>query len=314
VDGTRVTSFQAEDDERWVAIRFPELPGLSQLDEVELTVPGKGPILLRDVVRPVAGEGAREIYRKDQSRVGIVGAQVVSGVPFSRATAEVQRALASMELPSGYRATFGGEEEQRRDTLRQLTLAALLALVLIYMVLASLFESLVHPFTIMLTVPLALIGVALGLALWGLPLGVMAAIGSIMLAGIAVNNSILLVDYAGDLRRCGRSVHEALVEAAETRLRPILMTTLTTVLALAPLAFGFGTGASLRAPLAVAVIGGLAASTLVTLFVVPCLYSLLDRLRPARVREGGSSANARAGLKPAPIGPGEEGPTPQPED
>ncbi len=288
VDGARVTSFQAEDDERWVAIRFPELAGLSRLDDIELNVPGKGPVLLRDVVRPVHSEGAREIYRKDQGRVGIVGAQVAGSVPFSAASAAVRQVLAGMELPSGYRATFGGEEEQRQDTLRQLALAAILALVLIYMVLASLFESLVHPFTIMLTVPLALIGVAFGLALWGLPLGVMAAIGTIMLAGIAVNNSILLVDYAGELRRRGYGVSEALVEAAETRFRPILMTTLTTILALVPLAFGFGAGASLRAPLAVAVIGGLVASTLVTLLVVPCLYALLDRLRPARVREGGA--------------------------
>ncbi len=287
VDGSRVTSFQAEDDERWVAIRFPELPGLASLDGLELTVPGRGPVLLRDVVRPIRGEGAREIYRKDQSRVGIVGAQVASGVPFSEAASKVRQVLSTLGLPSGYRAILGGEEEQRRDTLRQLALAAVLAVVLIYMVLASLFESLVHPFTIMLTVPLALVGVAFALALWGIPMGVMSAIGTILLAGIAVNNSILLVDFTQERRRRGLSVHQALVDAAETRLRPILMTSLTTLLALAPLAFGFGPGASLRAPLAVAVIGGLVASTAVTLLVVPCLYSLLDRLRPARARESG---------------------------
>jgi HAE1 family hydrophobic/amphiphilic exporter-1 len=204
----------------------------------------------------------------------------------------VRRALATLDLPAGYRAKLGGEEEQRGDTFRQLGLAALLAVALIYMVLASIFESLVHPFTIMLTVPVSLFGVLLALALWGLPMGVMAIIGTIMLAGIAVSNSILLVDYVGVLRRQGLGVHEALVEAAETRFRPILMTSLTTVLALVPLAFGFGAGASLRAPLAVAVIGGLTASTLVSLFVIPCLYSLIDRLRPARVRESGP---ARAG-------------------
>jgi HAE1 family hydrophobic/amphiphilic exporter-1 len=208
-------------------------------------------------------------------------------VAFSQATTQVRRVLDTMDFPSGYRARLGGEEEQRQDTFRQLALAALLAVVLIYMVLASLFESLVHPFTIMLTVPMALIGVVFGLALFGIPMGVMSIIGTIMLAGIAVNNSILLVDYTGELRRRGLSKHDALVQAVETRFRPILMTSLTTILALAPLAFGFGAGASLRAPLAVAVIGGLLAATLVTLFVVPSFYSLLDRLRPARVREDG---------------------------
>ena len=284
IDGTRVTSFQADDDERWVVVRFPQVDA-RDLPSIELDAPGRGPVLLSDVARAEPGEGAREIYRKDQGRLGTVGAHVRDGVTFSRAVADVRRAIAEVTLPPGYRAAVGGEEAERSATFRQLGLAALLAVGLIYMVLASLFESLVHPFTIMLTVPLALIGVVGGLLVRGLPFGVMAAIGTILLAGIAVNGSIVLVDHVTHLRRRGVAREQALVEAAKVRLRPILMTSLTTMLALVPLALGVGTGASLRAPLAVAVIGGLLTSTVMTLFVVPCLYSLLDDLRPQRVRE-----------------------------
>jgi len=155
----------------------------------------------------------------------------------------------------------------------------------VYMVLASLYESLVHPFTILLTVPLSVFGIALAFFLWGEPLTVPALIGAVLVAGIGVNTSVILVDYAGQLRREGVPREEAVVRAARVRCRPILMTALTTIIALFPMALGLGEGGSLRSPLAVAVMGGLTASTAITLLVIPALYLILDDLRPRRVRE-----------------------------
>jgi len=152
------------------------------------------------------------------------------------------------------------------------------------MVMASLFESLLHPFTVMLTVPLAGIGVVL--AFWGLgePFSVMAFIGMIMLGGIAVNDAIILVDRINQLRRETDGIRQAVLQATQDRLRPILMTSATTILALLPMAFGVGEGARLRAPMAVAVIGGLVTSTLMTLIVIPVVYEAIDRLRGERAR------------------------------
>jgi HAE1 family hydrophobic/amphiphilic exporter-1 len=148
---------------------------------------------------------------------------------------------------------------------------------MVYIVMASQFESLLHPFVILGTVPLALIGVILALAVTGTTVSVVVFLGVIMLSGIVVNNSIVLVDYVNQLRQRGRSKIDALREAASVRLRPILMTTLTTVLGLTPMALGFGEGAEIRAPMAIAVIGGLALSTLLTLVVIPVFYAVVDR-------------------------------------
>lgn len=169
--------------------------------------------------------------------------------------------------------------------MSSLGFALLLSVILVYMVMASQFESLIHPFTILLTIPLAVVGSILIFFVLGKTLNIMALIGVIMLVGIAVNNSILLVDRINQLIRDGLSRQEAILYAGQQRIRPILMTSLTTVLALLPLTFGFGESASLRSPMAMAVIGGLVTSTLLTLVVIPCVYDILDRIRTMFVKK-----------------------------
>ena len=168
--------------------------------------------------------------------------------------------------------------------IENLKFALILSIILVYMVLASQFESLVHPFTILLTIPLAGVGAILIFFLLGKTLNIMAYIGIIMLVGIAVNDSIILVDAITQLRREGLSRRDAIIEAGQRRIRPIIMTSLTTILALLPLTFGFGEGAALRSPMALAVIGGLITSTILTLAVIPSVYYVLDQLRGKKYR------------------------------
>jgi len=197
----------------------------------------------------------------------------------------VEAALASAPLPPGLRAELRGEEEERARTFGELGLAGVLALVLVLMVLAGTFESLLHPITVLAAIPLGLIGVAIALVPGGRPIGVMAMVGLIVLAGVAVNDAVLLLTTARQLIAEGVERVEALIQAAGIRLRPIVMTTLTTCLALLPLAFGSGEGAELRGPMAVTIIGGILASTVGSLLVLPSLYLVLDRLRPGGRRE-----------------------------
>jgi HAE1 family hydrophobic/amphiphilic exporter-1 len=172
-----------------------------------------------------------------------------------------------------------GEEEKRQESMSSLGFALLLSVVLVYMVMASQFESLIHPFTILLTIPLAVVGSILIFFILGKTLNIMAIIGVIMLVGIAVNDSIILVDRINQLIREGVERKQAILEAGQQRIRPIIMTSLTTILALLPLTIGFGESASLRSPMALAVVGGLVTSTLLTLLVIPCVYDVLDSVR-----------------------------------
>ncbi|MDQ7086700.1 MAG: efflux RND transporter permease subunit [Acidobacteriota bacterium] len=225
-------------------------------------------------------EGAREILRRNQRRVARVTARVAPGVSYPQAVRALEEVVAGFEPPPGLRLRLAGEEEERVAALGELLGALAMALLLVFMVLAGKFESLLHPFTVLASVPLALVGVACVMVPLGWPLGVMALLGLILLAGVAVNDAILLVDTAERWRRVeGLEAAPAIARAAGLRWRPILMTTLTTVLALAPLAFGWDEAARLRAPLALTVIGGLLASTVASLFVIPSLYLLLHRLR-----------------------------------
>jgi HAE1 family hydrophobic/amphiphilic exporter-1 len=173
----------------------------------------------------------------------------------------------------------GGENEERDRSFRDLAFAFALALLLVYMILAAQFESFVHPFTILLSVPLATVGAALALWAAGQGLNSMSLIGLVILVGIVVNDAIVKVDFINQMRRSGLPLREAILEAGRVRLRPIIMTTVTTVLGLTPMALGLGRGADLRAPLAIAVIGGLISATALTLIVVPVAYDLLDEAR-----------------------------------
>lgn len=281
LDGRETTRVYAGDEEYEVVLRFPRW----RRDQL-LALPLAGGLgqrlALGDVARLEPVTGAREIFRRDQRRVARVTARVAPGADFPRAIAAAREAALAAELPPGTTLKFIGEEEERERTFRELRLAAGLALLLVFMVLAGTFESLLQPATVLAAVPLSLAGVALFLLPAGQPVGVMAMLGLIVLAGVAVNDAILLVDAARGFIRDGVPPDQALARAAGVRLRPILMTTLTTVLALLPLAFGTSEAAKLRRPLALTVIGGMAASVAASLFVIPCLYALLDRLRPRR--------------------------------
>lgn len=293
------TSFRSDDEERAVVVSAPDF-SLRRLPEMVLDAGTGDPVRLGDLARVRIVSSPTRIERSLGSRFGVVTAQPAEGVPLGRASGAIERALEALELPSGLRTVQVGAEQVRRASFDELLFAVLLAIVLVYMVMASLFESVVHPLTILFTLPTAAVGVVLGLWLTGTPFSVPALLGAVMLAGIAVNNGILLVDLTGRLRQEGLGRREALARAGGLRLRPILMTSLTTVLAMLPLAVGaevysllpwtrgWGEGAELRAPMAIAVIGGLAASTLLTLFLVPAAYDLLDRLRPQGRREGGA--------------------------
>ncbi|MDA3832585.1 MAG: efflux RND transporter permease subunit, partial [Spirochaetales bacterium] len=183
--------------------------------------------------------------------------------------------LANVPLPAGYRIEMAGQELQRKESMKGLTFALILSIVLVYMVMASQFESLVHPFTILLTIPLAMVGALVTFYILGRPLNVMAYIGMIMLAGIAVNDSIILVDKINQLRRSGMAKRDAIIQGGLQRIRPIMMTSLTTILALLPLTIGFGESADLRSPMAWAVVGGLITSIFMSLVVIPCVYEVM---------------------------------------
>jgi HAE1 family hydrophobic/amphiphilic exporter-1 len=237
----------------------------------------QGAITLNQVAHANYGTGPSQITRLNRQRY-----IAVTGSPQGRSPGEVQadikKALARVTLPTGYYWDWGTSQKRRGEEFAGMALAVILAIGLIYMLLASQFEAFLHPFTILLTVPLAATGVALGLFLTGRSFGITAFIGTLMLVGIVVKNGILLVDYTNHLRSQGIPRDEALLRAGPTRLRPILMTASAAILGMLPIALGLGKGSEVQAPMATAVIGGLGTSTLLTLFVVPVVYSALDGL------------------------------------
>ena len=234
------------------------------------------PIPLSSVADIRVNEGPSEIRRIDQQRSAVVTANI-QGVDLGTASGLIHDELSRMDFPMGFDFTISGQNEEMETSLQSLYFALVLAIFLVYVVMASQFESLVHPFVIMFTVPLALIGVAVALYLAQVALSVVVFIGLIMLAGIVVNNAIVLIDYINTLRRTGMEKTEAIIQAGAVRLRPITMTTATTVLGLLPMALGLGEGAEIRTPMALTVIAGLVSSTFLTLVVIPTVYSLVDR-------------------------------------
>jgi len=232
-------------------------------------------VMLRNVVNVQTGRGPTQIDRKDQQRITSVSA-AISGRDLGSVVADVRDRLREIPVSRDYEIVFAGDYEEQQEAFSELGLALLLALTLVYMVMACLYESLRDPLVVMFAVPLAAIGVVLMLYLTGTTLNVQSFIGCIMLGGIVVNNAILIVDQSSFLRReKGLASMEAVLEAGRRRLRPILMTSLTTALALTPLALGWGEGADVQAPMARVVIGGLISASLVTLVVIPIMYTLL---------------------------------------
>jgi HAE1 family hydrophobic/amphiphilic exporter-1 len=246
------------------------------LENLTITHAGTTAIPLSAVAEVVELEGPAEIRRADGSRIARITANL-AGRDLGSVTRDVRSSLENMSWPSGYDWRLGGQEEEMATSFGSMRLAFGLAIFMVYLVMASQFESLLHPFVIMFSVPFAIIGVLATMWLFGVTISVVSLIGFILLAGIVVNDAIVLVDYANQLRKQGMSKLEALAGAGRVRLRPILMTTATTVFGLLPMALGLGEGAELRTPMALTVIGGMITSTLLTLLVVPAVYAILDR-------------------------------------
>jgi HAE1 family hydrophobic/amphiphilic exporter-1 len=251
----------------------------SRVDDIrKLTVTNINgqPITLQAVADLVVEEGPSEIRRINQERVAVVSAGLI-GADLGSAVNRIEKSLAKIKVPPEVTISFGGQSLEMQQSLDSMIFATCLAVFLVYLVMASQFESLLHPFVIMFTIPFGLVGVVWSLYLTSGIISVVAMIGVVMLAGIVVNNAIVLVDYVNVLRREGMAKNEALAKAGEIRLRPILMTTLTAILGLLPMAIGIGEGSEVRAPMAIVVIGGLTVGTFLTLVLVPTVYSLLDR-------------------------------------
>jgi HAE1 family hydrophobic/amphiphilic exporter-1 len=234
------------------------------------------PVSLDAVADISVSQGPAEIRRVAQERVAIITANLSYG-DLGAAAIEAGGILNRVPMPDGISAIVSGQSEEMQESFQSMQFALALAIFLVYLVMASQFESLIHPFVILFTIPLALVGAVLALFLTGTTINIVALIGVIMLAGIVVNNAIVLVDLINQLRAQGKQRLEAIMEAGSARLRPILMTSLTTALGLLPMAVGFGEGAEVRARMAITVIGGLLVSTFLTLVVIPVVYSLMDR-------------------------------------
>ena len=236
---------------------------------------GNAMVPLRELVTWEIARGPREIRRGNQQREILVTAALRGAKP-SQVAPGIEQAIATTALPPGYRIVFGGEREEMAISFRSLIAAFLLAILLNYMIMAAQFESLLHPLIILITVPMGLCGSVLAMLLTGATMNVISVIGMVVLLGIVVDNAIVKIDYTNQLRKQGMGLREAIVEGSRVRLRPILMSTATTLVALIPLSLGFGNGAELLQPLGIVVFGGLTFSTLLTLLLIPVIYEIVE--------------------------------------
>ncbi len=278
IGGRKATTFEEDGETYDVRVRLIE----TQRDRADaiLNVPVRtkcGKLVeLRNLVKVDRTTGPVQINREDRLRVVTVLGGLEKSKPLKSAMQDVTAAAADIGLPLGVTAKFAGDAEMMEESFANMIFTLMLAVVLIYMVLAAQFESLIHPFTIMLSLPLSIVG-ALGLlALTGRTLNIFSMIGMIMLMGLVTKNAILLIDYTNQLRREGMGITDAILRAGPVRLRPILMTTLSTIAGMIPVAIGLGSGAETRAPMGTAIVGGLLTSTVLTLVVIPVVYSLMD--------------------------------------
>ncbi len=282
--GTRASNYREAGDEFWIRVKIKDAEKMSLEDIMDLTLTNSDgqPVMLRNVVSMQPRRGPVQIQRKDQERIITVSANI-SGRDMGSVISDIRERLRFLPVPREFSIFFTGDYEEQQKAFRELFLGLILALMLVYMVMASLYESLRDPFVVMFSIPLAAIGVILILFLTNTTFNVQSYIGCIMLGGIVVNNAILLVDYTNLLRRRDKlPILEAIEEAGRRRLRPILMTATTTIMAMLPLALGLSEGGEAQAPMARAVIGGLLSSTLITLVVVPVMYSVFEGLGKKR--------------------------------
>ncbi|WP_457566599.1 efflux RND transporter permease subunit, partial [Caldithrix abyssi] len=279
IQGDVSTKFKEEDRRIEVLVRLREADRESIYDLRRLIVnpAGMRPVPLESVATLRIKEGPSEIRRIDQQRSAVITANILPGYKLNELNQQIFNEIQKMDIPLDFSYELAGQNKEMETSLNSLMMALALAVFLVYIVMASQFESLLHPFIIIFTIPLAIIGVVWYLYLTGIPLSIVVFLGMIMLAGIVVNNAIVLVDYINHLRRQGMPKVEAVMTAGKVRLRPILMTTSTTVLGLLPMALGLGDGAEIRTPMAITVIVGLITSTLLTLVVIPTFYDLVSR-------------------------------------
>ncbi len=280
LEGVVATKFKEAGFEVDVRVRLEEKDrkDLSQIGE--LLVYSKTletPVSVKDVARIKQGYGPSEIRRKDQIRTITITAAIMKGYKEKKVLEKLSRQLEKIDVPKDYTIDLTGKAREVGEAFRRITFATALALILNYMIMAAQFESFLHPFIIMFTVPLALIGVAIALLITGTALSVISLLGILILGGNVVNNAIVLIDFINQSRREGMELVEACIESVFVRYRPIIMSTVTTVVGLIPLALGIGDGAELQAPLAIGMIGGLTSATFFTLCVIPSVYVLVTR-------------------------------------
>ena len=276
-----------------VRARESERDSVDRIRNLVINTGGASAIRLDSVADVVATVGPSEIHRADQVRVAVVSANL-RGIDLGTAVSEVRQMVAENPLGPEVGMHIGGQGEELAESLRSLLMAFALAIFLVYLVMASQFESLLHPFVILFTIPLAMVGAVGALLLTGNTISIVVFIGLILMVGLVVKNAIILIDKINQLREAGIAKREALIEGARSRLRPIIMTTLSTLFGFLPLALAFGEGAEVRSPMAITVMGGLAVSTLLTLLVIPVVYDLLDRKSDAYYAERGRRARLGA--------------------
>ncbi len=280
--GRVATRYREGDEEVDVRVRFKKRfrDDIDDILNIPIMTPANKMVHLDQIATITQGVGPIRITRENQARVISVAANI-AGRDLGSVVKDIKKQISGIErgLPTGYFLEFGGQYEDMQEAFIVMAGAFLLAILLVYMIMASQFESLKHPLIIMFTIPLALIGVVLALVISGKPISLPVLIGFVMLGGIAVNNGIVMVDYINQLKRKGVDKKEAIVQASTVRLRPVLITACTTILGMLPMALSTSAGSEMRAPMAIAVVGGLVATTFLTLFIIPIVYSLFDRVR-----------------------------------
>ncbi len=284
--GTTATRYREGGDEYDVEVRLrPEdRIKIEDLRDIYIELPAGGKVSLTNIADIQSGLGPTKIERKDQSRYITVSADV-TGRDLGSVVKDVRAALEKIPAPLGFNYKFGGAEKEKEDAFRLLIMATALGMVLVYMVMASQFESFRDPFIIFLSVPFGIVGVILGLALTGQTINVVSFIALILLVGIVVNNGIVLISYIGILRKRGHDIYSAIIEGGRSRLRPVLSTTITTMLGLLPLGLSRGTGSEVWVPFAITSISGLIVGTVITLILMPTLYSVFEGLKPHQITQ-----------------------------
>jgi HAE1 family hydrophobic/amphiphilic exporter-1 len=284
--GYECAKYREDGDEYNIVVRYAEdfRANVEDVENIVLYTATGQAIKLKEVATISEEYASPEIERENRQRVVTVEGSVGAGIALGDAVAEVNAMLADYEVPAGLTLELGGSVEDQGEAFSDIGLLLILIVVLVYIVMATQFESLLYPFIIMFTIPFAMSGVFIALWLTGTPLSLIALIGAIMLVGIVTKNGIVMVDYMNLLVERGSTITDAVINGGKSRLRPVLMTSLTTILGMLPMALGIGEGSEIWQPMGVSVVGGLVMSTLITLFIVPSLYAMLEGSKERRAR------------------------------